>query len=198
MKNLIISLLASLSAIGAAQAQTTADTSPARLGAETTPHAYIGLGLGVVSDTTAGGRRATAKIFGGYEFNRNWGVEAGFTRFRTSEFMAWDSTSDGGFDVSPGSMKTWRSYAAGKYTMPISEKFSAFGKFGLSHSERKVSVPKQGWSYTDRDTGLYAGLGAQYKLTKDLDAVVEYERYGKRKVYGPKADVYSIGLKYGF
>jgi OOP family OmpA-OmpF porin len=29
-------------------------------------------------------------------------------------------------------------------------------------------------------------------------AVVEYERYGKRKTFGPKADVYSVGLKYGF
>jgi OOP family OmpA-OmpF porin len=198
MKKLILSVLASLSAIGAAQAQTTADSGPTKLTAEAKPHAYVGLGLGIVSDTIAGGRRANAKIFGGYEFNQNWGVEAGLAGFRTSEFTAWDWTPDTGYIFGKGYAKTTRAYLAGKYTVPIGERFSAFGKFGLSYSQRKTSAEMRGWNYTDRDTGLYAGVGAQYKLTGNLDAVVEYERYGKRKVSGPKADVYSIGLKYGF
>lgn len=194
MKKMMFALLAGLSAVGAAQAQTAASTLAAN--ADTAPHAYIGLGVGVVSDTVAGGRRANAKIFGGYEFDRNWGVEAGFTRFRTSDFYYWDGNQQG--TVNDGHVKSYRSYAAGKYTVPLNENFSAYGKFGLSYSVRKVSVPKAGLGYTDRDTGLYAGLGAQYKLTKNVAAVVEYERFGKRKENGPKADVYSIGLKYGF
>jgi len=198
MKKLIVSLFASLSAIGAAQAQTAADTGATKLAAEARPHAYVGLGLGVVSDTIAGGRRANAKIFGGYEFNQNWGVEAGLAGFRTSEFFAIDYRPDGSYDWGQGKVKSARAYLAGKYTVPLGDRFSAFGKFGLSYSQRKISAPIMGWNYTDRDTGLYAGLGAQYKLTGNLDAVVEYERYGKRKVSGPKADVYSIGLKYGF
>ncbi|MFC5549820.1 porin family protein [Massilia aerilata] len=197
MKKLRSSLLAGLCAIGAAQAQAI-DAAPAPATAESKPHAYVGLGLGVVSDTIAGGRRANAKIFGGYEFDRNWGVEAGLAGFRTSEFVAVDYRPDGSYDVGQGKMKSARAYLAGKYSVPVSDRFSAFGKFGLSYSQRKISAPVMGWNHTDRDTGLYAGLGAQYKLTGNLDAVVEYERYGKRKVSGPKADVYSIGLKYGF
>lgn len=198
MKKLIVSLFASLSAIGAAQAQTAADTGATKLAAEARPQAYVGLGLGVVSDPTASGRRATAKIFGGYDFTPNWGVEAGLAGFRTSEFTAIDYRQDGSYDWGQGKVKSYRAYLAGKYTMPVTERLSAVGKFGLSYSERKVSVSLPGWSFNDSDTGLYAGLGAQYKLARNLDAVVEYERYGKRKNFGPKADVYSIGLKYGF
>jgi len=90
-------------------------------------------------------------------------------------------------------VKSYRSYAASKYTVPVNENFSAYSKFGLSYSKRKVSVPKAGLYDTVRDTGLYAGVRC-----RNLAAVVEYERYGKRKENGPKADVYSIGLKYGF
>lgn len=195
MKKSMLALLAGLSAAALlanpAQAQATAAAGAAT---DTAPHAYIGLGVGVVSNPSAGGRRATGKIFGGYEFNRNWAVEGGITGFRTSDFLFWDGTQDG--LVSEGHVRSRAAYVAGKYTMPINEDFAAYGKFGLSHSERKVSTPQ--WSFTDRDTGLYAGVGAQYKLTRDVAAVVEYERYGKRKTFGPKADVYSVGLKYGF
>jgi OOP family OmpA-OmpF porin len=191
MKKTMLAVLAGFLAMGGAQAQTTAAASAA---ADTAPHAYVGLGVGVVSDPSAGGRRATAKVFGGYEFNRNWALEGGFTGFRTSDFLLWDGTQDG--PVTEGHVRSRAAYVAGKYTIPINENFAAYGKLGLSHSERKVSSPQ--WSFTERDTGLYAGLGAQYKLTRDLSAVVEYERYGKRKTFGPKADVYSVGLKYGF
>jgi OOP family OmpA-OmpF porin len=196
MKNLIPGVLAAFLAAGAAQAQT-ADGAPAAPAATDAPHAYVGLGVGIVSDPTAGGRRANAKIFGGYEFNRNWGVEAGFTRFRTSEFTAINMRPDG-YDLAQASLKTSRAYLAGKYAVPINEKFSAYGKLGLSHSESKVSAGLPGWNYTVSDNGLYAGLGAQYKLTREIAAVVEYERFGKRKEGGPKADVYSAGLKYSF
>ena len=80
----------------------------------------------------------------------------------------------------------------------VNENLSAYGKFCLSYSERKVSVPKAGLYDTVRDTGLYAGLGVQYKLTKNIAAVVKYERYGARKQNGSKADVYSMGLIYDF
>lgn len=195
MKNPILVLLAGCFTAGAAQAQTAGAAGTAL---DATPHAYVGLGVGVVSDTTAGGRRANAKIFGGYEFDRNWGIEAGFTRFRTSEFTALNWSPDGAYEFAQGRMKTSRAYLAGKYAVPINEKFSAYGKLGLSHSESKVSAPLPGWNFRVSDTGLYAGLGAQYKLTRDIAAVVEYERYGKRKDSGPKADVYSAGLRYSF
>lgn len=194
MKKMMFALLAGLSAVGAAQAQTAASTSLTT--ADTAPHAYMGLGASAVGDTIGGGLKVHPKIFGGYAFDRNWGVEAGFMRFRTADFFYWDGNQQG--TVADGQVKGYRSYAAGKYTVPINENFSAYGKFGLSYSVRKVSIPKVGLRDTERDTGLYAGLGAQYKLTKNVAAVVEYERYGKRKENGPKADVYSVGLKYGF
>src|SRR5690606_8839579 len=82
MNKLIVALIASAVAMSAAQAQTTA------------PRAYLGAGVasadhdfkraGATSVDTEG-YKASGKIFGGYEFNQTWGVEAGYTDFRKAD-----------------------------------------------------------------------------------------------------------------
>lgn len=56
MNKTILAVLAAFCAGSAAQAQMTASTLPAT--ADTVPHAYIGLGVGMARDTAAGGNRA--------------------------------------------------------------------------------------------------------------------------------------------
>ena len=43
-----------------------------------------------------------------------------------------------------------------------------------------------------------ADAGLQYKLTENVALTGEYERYGKKKMLGAKADAFTVGLKYGF
>lgn len=181
MKKLVFALLASAAAVGAAQAQTTA---PA-------PRAYVGVGV-ATADHLGDGYKADAKVFGGYEFNQNLGIEGGYTNFGSVDF----NRSEGGRSIS-GSTKGYGAYIAGKYSVPLSEQLSAYGKLGLSHSERKYSN-SWGMNYNDRDTGAYAGVGVQYKLNQDVALTAEYERYGKDKPSGAKADVWTVGVKYGF
>jgi OOP family OmpA-OmpF porin len=88
-------------------------------------------------------------------------------------------------------------YVAGKYTMPINEQFAAYGKLGLSNSKRALSTPS-GLSYSKYDTGAYAGVGVQYALNQNVSLNAEYERYGKDKDFGAKADVWTVGAKYSF
>jgi OOP family OmpA-OmpF porin len=174
MKQLILALVASIAAVGAAQAQSTTSNPPYAAGF--TPHAYVGLGAAIADEVWTGDYHVSPKLYGGYEFTPNWGVEAGYTQFHEKS----DYNSNG-------------SYIAGKYTVPIDERFSAFGKLGLQHSERT------NWSrQTERDNGLYGGIGVQYALNRNLALTAEYERYGKDKRSGAKADVYTVGLKYGF
>jgi opacity protein-like surface antigen len=180
MKQLILAMIAGMATMGAARAQTadsaSAPSSVAPYAAGFAPHAYVGLGAAIADDTSRDEYRVSPKIFGGYEFTPNWGVEAGYTKF----------------DDAPG-YNSNSSYLAGKYTVPLDERFSAFAKLGLEHSERT------NWSrQTDRDNGLYGGLGVQYALNSKLAITAEYERYGKDKSSGTKADVYTVGLKYGF
>jgi OOP family OmpA-OmpF porin len=174
MKKLILTLAASLAALGAAQAQTVDNAAPYAAGFA--PHAYVGVGAAIADDLNTDDYRVSPKLFGGYEFTPNWGVEAGYTRFHEKS----DYNSNG-------------SYVAGKYTVPVADRLSAFGKLGLEHSERT------NWArQTDRDNGLYGGVGLQYALNGKLGLTAEYERYGKDKTSGAKADVYTVGLKYGF
>jgi OOP family OmpA-OmpF porin len=181
MKKLIFALIASAAAMTAAQAQTTA------------PRPYIGIGV-AAADQAHGddGYKANAKVFGGVELDQNWAAEAGYTKFRSADI----NVGENGVIV-PGSTDGYGLYVAGKYTMPINEKFSAYGKLGVSNSKRAISTAT-GNSYSKYDTGAYGGLGVQYSLNQNIAFNAEYERYGKDKDFGAKADVWTVGLKYNF
>ncbi|WP_296947766.1 porin family protein [uncultured Massilia sp.] len=175
MNKLIFALLAGIGAIGAAQAQTT-------------PQAYIGIGAATADNQTKDEYRVGAKVYGGYQLDQNWAVEAGYTDFDSQDFNR---------GATRGSVKGSGSYIAGKYTVPFNERFSGYGKLGVAYSERKYN-DNLGVRINDTDTGVYGALGVQYKLNQNLSLIGEYERYGKDKAYGAKADVYTVGLQYGF
>ena len=172
MKKLLLALIATSAVAGVAQAQTTA------------PHAYVGIGAATANNKSTDDYKTNAKIYGGYEFDQNWGVEAGYTNFDKE-------------DIPVGNVKGSGTYVAGKYSVPLGERFTGYGKLGVSYNERKVSSSTLG-QINSYDTGLYGGVGVEYKLNQNLALNAEYERYGKDKAFGAKADVYTVGLKYGF
>jgi OOP family OmpA-OmpF porin len=172
MKKLLLALIATSAVAGVAQAQTT------------TPHAYVGIGAATADNKTIDEYKTGAKIYGGYEFDQNWGVEAGYTNFDKE-------------DIAGGNVKGSGTYVAGKYSVPLGERFTGYGKLGVSYNERKLSSSTLG-QVNSYDTGLYGGVGVEYKLNQNLALNAEYERYGKDKAFGAKADVYTVGLKYGF
>lgn len=184
MKKLIVALLASAAAVSAAQAQTV----------NTQPHYYLGAGVSIADHkydisgvTDEGDAKAAGKIFGGYEFNQTWGVEAGYTDIRASDF-----TYNGG----TGTSKGFGSYVAAKASMPLNEQFSAFAKLGVSYNERKLRTSTV--SLSDHDTGAYGALGVQYNVSPQMALTAEYERYGKEKDFGAKADAFTLGARYSF
>ena len=184
MKKLLITLAASLAAIGSAQAQSLSVDG-------TTSRGYIGAAVSGAKNQTSDDWQAGGKLFGGYHIDQNWAVEAGHSRFGDEDFNA---TSAPGFPQ--GQVKSSRTYVAAKYTMPVNAELSAYGKLGASYNETKTSF--MGDSFTSRDTGAYAGLGLQYALAPNVSLFGEYERYGKKKEVGAKADVVSVGMQYGF
>lgn len=191
MKKLIVALIAGTAAIGAAQAQTT----------QTQPRAYVGVGVatadhenssvGGLTNVDSDGYKASGKIFGGYEFDQNWGVEAGYTDFRNSNFNYSVNGTNGS-----GTTKGSSYYVAGKYNMPVNDQFSVYGKLGLEHSERKLQSADL--NLKDTDTGAYGAVGLQYNLNQQVALTAEYERYGKSKTVGAKADVWTVGARYSF
>jgi len=191
MKKLIVALIAGTAAMGAAQAQTT----------QTQPRAYVGVGVatadhenssaGGLANVDSDGYKASGKIFGGYEFDQNWGAEVGYTDFRKSDF----NYSNAGTNAT-GRTKGYGYYVAGKYNYPVNDQFSVYGKLGLQHSERKLESAVL--NAKNSDTGAYGAVGLQYNLNQQVALTAEYERYGKSKDFGAKADVLTVGARYSF
>jgi opacity protein-like surface antigen len=191
MKALTFVLAAAALAAGtAAQAQQSSTASG-------TPdyRPYVGVGVASANNMLTGNRHADAKVFGGVDLPNNLGVEAGYVNFSRQErrFSEQQTGISGGVT---GATKGYGAYLAAKYTVPINDRFSAYGKLGVSHNERKYT--SNVGSNTDIDNGVYAALGAQYKLTENLSVVGEFEQYGRGKELGARAGVWSAGLKVGF
>ncbi|MGZ9046182.1 MAG: outer membrane beta-barrel protein, partial [Telluria sp.] len=89
-------------------------------------------------------------------------------------------------------------YVAGKASAPINEQFSVFGKLGAAYNKSEMRSSTPGLSRNDSDTGVYAGLGAQYNLSQQVALTLEYERYGKSKDFGAKPDVITVAARYNF
>jgi OOP family OmpA-OmpF porin len=193
MKKVMFALIAGAAFAGAAQAQTVTTNDAPRsyigVGAATASHDYSLSGVNVNDN---GGSKTSAKVFGGYEFNNTWGVEAGYTDFRKSDF-SYNAGGVAGHGNSDGN--AW--YVAGKASVPINEQFSAFGKLGVERSESNFAT-NTGVSGSNNDTGVYAGVGVQYKLNQQVALTAEYERYGDKKAFGAKPDVWTVGARYSF
>lgn len=192
MKKIVFALIASAAVVGAAQAQDTTNTPRAYIGigAATADHDYS---IGGLSTTGNEGWKTSAKIFGGYEFNNTWGLEAGYTDFRGSNFNYTNAAGVAG----SGSSDAHATYLAAKANVPLADQFSLIGKLGVENTRRSFGTTT-GVSGSDNDTGAYAGLGVQYNLSRDVSLTAEYERYGTKKDYGVKPDVWTVGARYNF
>jgi OmpA-OmpF porin, OOP family len=194
MNKLIIAAAFGIAAMGAAQAQTTqSTTSETGIVNTYSPTPYVGVAISTAKNQASDNWRPAAKVFGGYNIDQNWAVELGYTHFGSEDYDSRSSTGN----VVRSDVKGSSSYVAGKYTVPVNERVSAYGKLGASYNERKNRLGGIG-EYNERDTGLYGAVGVQYALNQNVALVGEYERYGRDKETGAKADALSVGVKYGF
>lgn len=176
MQKRLAALLSACALAGTAHAAPQAATPPeAKAGPLAgAPQAYIGAGVGLV-DYSGGGSKASPKLFGGYEFTNKLALEAGAVDFK----------------------KGYGLYIAVKPTLPLTEKLSAYGKVGVAQSRRQVVLPAAP-VIKKSDTGAYGAFGLQYSITPNAAITAEYERYGKKKETGAKADVWTMALQFFF
>ena len=179
MKKLIVAMIAGAAAMSAAQAQ----------------NAYVGAAVSTSDTSFRGapgasgddGHKAHGKIYGGYEINPMWAVEAGYTDLRETS-----ANSTLGRVTADGS----RTYVAAKASMPVNQQVSLYGKLGVAYSKTDVNYTTA--SFDQSDTEAYGALGAKYKLNEQVALTLEYERYGKKKDFGAKADAIALGAQYSF
>jgi len=130
---------------------------------------------------------AAWKIFGGYQFNRIFGAEAGYTKHGEAHIRGTLGSAQAvasGFEM------------VGVATMPVSGQFAAYGKAGFLRWD--VDLSGAGISIGDTGTSMTLGAGFQYHFTKRLAARAEWQRYsdvGNDNTTGQSdIDVLSIGL----
>ncbi len=147
---------------------------------------YAGGSLGsqsypnTVNGNATSGSALSGKLYGGYQLNPNFAVEAGVT-----ELGAVNSTA--------GQVDSYGSFVDAVGILPLNPQWNLLGRVGMAHLS--VDTP----TGNDGGNGFKAGLGAEYALSKTVAIRGEWERYqlvgfGDR----PNADQFTLGVKVGF
>lgn len=145
--------------------------------------AYVGVNVGRSEIKANGGFKdhdTAFKLSGGYDFDKTFGVEAGYVDLGKSE-----------------GVKGSAFYVAGTGNFAINEQFSLFAKVGISANRVKVERTNTKFN----NTAPIIGVGAAYNFSKTFSLVGEYENFGKvvdENNLSVKADMFSVGLRYKF
>ena len=142
------------------------------------------------------------KLYGGYQINRNFAVEGGYFDLGKFGYMA--TTVPAGTLNGDIKLKGLNLDLVG--IVPLTEKFSVFGRAGLNYAKAKDTFTSTGAVQVNNPnpsksgTNFKLGLGVQYALTDALSVRAEAERYRVNDAIGNKGhiDLYSVGLVYSF
>ena len=162
-KRLGLTALAALALMAATAAQ-----------ADTQPGFYAGAGIGStkVGDDISGVDDSDTgfKIFGGYTFTENWGVEASYFDFGEA------SVSGGNISASVG-VTGLSASAVGR--LPVSDMFAVYGKLGFASYDVDLhfrNVPGFGSGHlSDSDSDMIYGVGGALSFGGNFEARLEYE-----------------------
>lgn len=146
---------------------------------------YAGAGIGQATIDACDGANhcddedTSWKIFGGWQLNPNFAIEAGWVDFGEV------SGSVGGSAVS-AEFDGWT--LAAKGVLPLNDQFSVFGKLGMVSWDVEGGGAASG--IDDDGTDLLYGIGAQYMVTDRVGIVGEWEWYD----IDDDVDLLSIGV----
>jgi OOP family OmpA-OmpF porin len=157
------------------------------------------VGTGLTTTSIEDRNRDTGyKLFGGYQFNRNFALEGGY--FNLGKFGFTSITVPAG--TLKGDIKLQGINLDAVGTLPFTEKFSGFGRVGVTYNEGvdsfsgtgAVNVLDSGPS--KMDTNYKYGLGLQYDFTPTFAMRLEAERYRVNDAVGNRGDIdlVSVGL----
>ena len=138
------------------------------------------------------------KVFGGYQFNRNFALEGGYFYLGKNSFSA---------ATLPPGMLTGNNKVQGVNldlvaTLPLTERFSALARIGAQQAWSKSSFSGTGaaagvaGSSKRNHTNVKYGLGMQYEVSPAMLLRGEVERYRINNAVGQRnnVDVVSVSV----
>jgi len=209
MKKLHAICLASLAAMGSPQVL-----------AQNAGHFYGGAGIGQsqskindnqINNAVVGASATTTsithddtdaayKVFGGYQFNPYFGLEAGY--FNLGQFGFKSATSPTG--TLDGRMKIDGVNIDMVGTLPVNDQLSLLGRLGMHNARTRDTFSATG-AVALSDTSLEmteknykAGFGFAYKFSQSMSLRGELERYRVNDAVGGKGDINVASLSLVF
>jgi OOP family OmpA-OmpF porin len=162
-------------------------------------------GQGLVTNSIEDRERDNGyKVFGGYQFNPNFALEAGY--FDLGKFGYTARTTPAGSLTGDMSVKGLNLDLVG--TLPLTERLSVLGRLGVTstrtegdfRSTGSARVPYASAHSSQRSTNPKWGAGLAYAFTDNLSMRLEAERYRINDSVGNRGhvDMVSVGLVYRF
>jgi OOP family OmpA-OmpF porin len=156
----------------------------------------------VVNSLTDDNHSFGGKVFGGYQFNKHFAIEAG--AFSLGSFGYQATTTPVGTLDGVAKVRGLNLDLVG--TLPITSQFLAIGRIGVTYAEAKDRFNSSGMvvvnnpSPSERAANWKAGVGMQYAFTPALSVRAEIERYRINDAVGNRGDINmaSVGLVYRF
>ena len=142
------------------------------------------------------------KLFAGYQFSRNFALEAGYFNLGQFGFVA-TTVPAGTFT---GNIKLQGANLDLVGILPLTDRFSAFGRVGVTYVRAKDHFTGTGLVHVldpnpSKSGGNYKfGAGLQYAFNHAVAVRAEAERYRVDDAVGNKGDIdlYSLGLVFRF
>lgn len=197
-------------------------TLPTALAQQSSSYFYVGGGIGqgraeinddrvtrplfgtglTATNITRDNHDTAYKLFGGYQFNQNFGLEGGY--FNLGKFGY--SAKTGPLGTFNGQVKIQGFNLDLVGTLPVTERFSVFARAGAQAAKTgdtySGSTPISGFnpSPSKREVNYKAGVGLQYEVAPSFLVRAEAERYRISDNVGKKgnADMVSLSLVFPF
>ena len=142
------------------------------------------------------------KLYAGYQFSPYIALEGGYFDLGDFKFMA-NTLPQTDFSGRT-ELQGWNLDLVG--TLPLTERFSAFARVGVTQNKSKTRfssnalINTAGYNDDDSYTKHKYGLGVQYQLSPAFTLRLEAERYRMDDLIGNNGDIdlYSLGIVYRF
>ena len=210
MKKLHVLCLASLAVLGSTQAMAQnaghfyggagVGQSQSKIDDERINAALIGAGATSTS-ITHDQQDASYKVFGGYQFNPYFGMEAGY--FNLGEF-GFKSTTTGPVGTLDGRIKLTGMNVDLVGTLPMNDQLSLLARVGVHNARARDTFTTTGGLNVAnpnpeiKETNYKAGFGFAYKFSQSMSLRGELERYRINDAVGNKGDINVASLSLVF
>ncbi len=139
------------------------------------------------------GMRRDPRLIGGVEVAPKVAIEGGYVNLPDKGLHKVEPGLPADAAIPLGE-KGSSNHLAAKYSLPASERLTAYGKAGIAYTEKKRERGVAG-----SDTGLYTGAGASYKVDKRTTVSGDFVRHGDAaKKFDRVQDGLKGNLKMGF